>query len=551
MPNSIYTAVSGLRVSQQDLDVVGNNIANLNTPGFKDQRTNFADLLYQTLSPGSGGSSSFSGTNPEQVGLGVAVKSIDSNFQQGGLQATGNPFDLAIQGNGFFVVNNGFQNLYTRAGSFAVDGQNFLVDPGTGFRVQRFGTLGEGSATSPAFQTTGSNDIQIPFGTAVPGQATTAVTFQGNLNANAVGPLAQVLTTGTPFKAGGQPANANTLLNALDDHSAAPYQGTDAIRLQGTTTSGAAVNVTISVGPTTTLGNLVAAINANFPGSTASLDASGNLVITANATGPSSLAVNISDVAGNVGTMAWSNHQFAVTTTGKNGDTVNSAIQVFDSQGTAHTLSLTFQKTAANTWNLTGSIPASAGTITAGAVQTITFNNDGSLRLVTGGAQMTFQFTGISTPQTISLNFGTPNRFNGLTQFGSPASAAAVSQDGSAAGFLTSVSVGKDGVVTGVFSNGKNLPLAQMAIANFSNPAGLNREGNNDFSQGAQSGVPQIGAGLSGGRGTVLQGTLEQSNVDIATEFTKLIIAQRSFEANARAVTVTDQVLQSLTQIIQ
>ncbi len=551
MPNSIFTAVSGLRVSQQELDVVGNNIANLNTPGFKNQRTNFADLLYQTLSPGSGGASSFSGTNPEQLGLGVAVKSIDSNFQQGGLQATGNPFDLAIQGNGFFVLNDSFQNLYTRAGSFAVDGQNFLVDPGTGFRVQRFGTLGEGSPTSPAFQTSGSNDIKIPFGTAVPGQATAAVTFQGNLNANAVGPLAEVLTTGQPFKSGGQPANANTLLNALDDHSAAPYQGTDAIRLQGTTTSGAAVNVTIPVGPTTTLGNLVAAINANFPGSTASVNASGNLVITADATGPSSLAVNISDVAGNVGTMAWSNHALAVTTSGKNGDTVNTAIQVFDSQGTDHSLSLTFQKVSANNWNLTASIPAADGTIVSGAVQGIAFNNDGSLRLVTGGAQMTFQFTGISTPQTISLNFGTPNGFNGLTQFGSPSSAAAVNQDGSAAGFLASVSVGKDGIVTGIFSNGKNLPLAQLAIANFSNPAGLNREGNNDFSQGTQSGVPQLGSGLSGGRGTVLQGSLEQSNVDVAQEFTNLIIAQRSFEANARAVTITDQVLQSLTQIIQ
>lgn len=551
MPNSIYAGVAGLRANQQSLDVIGNNIANLNTPGFKSQSANFADVLYQTLSPGSAGSSSVSGTNPEQVGLGVLVKSISSNFQQGGLQATGNPFDLAIQGNGFFVVNDGFRNLYTRAGSFAVDGQNFLVDPGTGFRMQRFGALGEGSPTSPAFQTPGSLDIKIPYNTAVPGQLTTTVTLQGNLSANATGPLAQVLTTGSPFKSGGQPANANTLLNALSDHSAAPYQAGDAIRLQGQTANGTAVNVTVPVGPTTTLGNLVAAINANFPGSTASLDASGNLVVTNSATGPSPLSLAISDVPGNVGTMNWTSHALAVTTTGKNGDTVNTAIQVYDSQGTAHSLSLTFQKTGANSWSLTGSIPAADGSIVNGSVQGISFNNDGSLRFLTGTGQMTFQFNGIANPQSVTFNFGTPNGFTGLTQFGGASSAAATSQDGFGAGFLASVSAGKDGVLTGIFTNGQAIPIAQMAVANFSNPAGLVREGNNDFSLGAQSGPPQLGPGVSGGRGSVLQGTLEESNVDIALEFTKLIIAQRGYEANARSITISNQILQSLTQIIQ
>src|SRR5947209_8741002 len=133
MSNSIFTAVSGLRANQQSLDVVGNNLANLNTTGFKGQRVNFSDLLYQTFSPGSASSSSFSGTNPIQVGLGVRPQSVDANFQQGELQATGNPTDLAIQGNGFFIVNEGMQNLYTRSGAFGVDGQNFLIDPGTGF----------------------------------------------------------------------------------------------------------------------------------------------------------------------------------------------------------------------------------------------------------------------------------------------------------------------------------------------------------------------------------------------------------------------------------
>lgn len=550
MPNSIFTAVSGLRVNQQTLDVVGNNLANLNTTAFKSQRVNFSDLLYQTLTSGSSGSSFLSGTNPIQVGLGVKVESVDSNFQQGGLQATGNPFDLAIQGNGFFVVNDTVRDLYTRSGTFGVDGQNFLVDPGTGFRVQRFGTLGEGSATSPGFQIPGSKDIKIPFGTAIPGQVTSSVTLQGNLSANAVGPLAQVLTSSQPYKVGGVAATASTLLNNLDD-STAPYQGADTIRIQGTATNGTAVNDTFSVGATTTLGDLVNRINADFPGSTASIDTNGNLVVTADATGPSQLSLTIADSPNNVGGLKWSNHVSTITTTGKDGDTVTTAIQIFDPQGTAHNLSLTFQKTAADTWNLTGTVPPADGSVVNGSVQGITFNDNGSLRLVTGNAQMTFQFNGVSTQQTVNFNFGSPNGFNGLTQFGSASSAAATSQDGFAAGFLSNISVGKDGVIDGIFTNGKSLPIAQLAIAVFSNPDGLNREGNNDFSLGAQSGIPQTGPGLSGGRGTVLQGTTEQSNVDVALEFTKLIIAQRGYEVNARTITVSNEVLQTLGEIIR
>lgn len=551
MANSIFTAVSGLRANQQTLDVVGNNLANLNTNGFKSQRVNFSDLLYQTLTAGSSSGTFLSGTNPTQVGLGVKVGSIDGDFQQGSLQATGNPFDLALQGNGFFVVNDGTQNLFTRSGAFGVDGQNFLVDPATGFRVQRFGTVGEGTATTPAFQVPGTSNIKIPFGTSIPGQATTSIILQGNLSANAVGPLAQVLTSAQPFKSGGLPATAGTLLNALDDHSPAPYQGTDAIRLQGTTSAGAAVNVTVPVGAGFTIGGLINAINANFAGSTASLDASGNLVVTANTTGPSSLNVTIADVAGNVGTMPWNTHGLAVTTLGKNGDTVNSAIQVFDTQGTPHNLSLTFQKVAPNNWNMTGTIPAADGTVVTGAVTGILFNNDGSFRQVTGNSSMTFQFTGLTGPQTINFNYGTANGFNGLTGFGGTSSAAAVSQDGFAAGFLTSISVGKDGVIGGIFTNGKNLPLAQLALANFGNANGLLRQGNNDYTQGAQSGIPLTGPGISGGRGTVLQGTLEQSNVDVSLEFTKLIIAQRGYEVNAKTITVSNEVLQTLSQIIR
>ncbi|HZT83566.1 MAG TPA: flagellar hook-basal body complex protein [Gemmataceae bacterium] len=557
MANSLLTGVSGLRVHQEMLNVVGNNLANLNTTGFKSQRTEFADLLYETLSQATSSTSQkVGGTNPLQVGLGVKLASIDQNLQQGSLEATNGDFDLAIEGNGFFVVNNGVQDLYTRAGAFAVDEKNHLVDPATGFSVQRFGSVGEGTATSPAFQTPGDNTINIPFGIGIPGQVTSTVKLQGNLDAAAVGPLAQTLTSATPFKSGGVAATLATRLDALDDNTVDyPAGGTDQIRLQGTTVGGTAVNVTIPVDDTTTLQTLVNAINANFAGTTASLDASGNLVMQANATGPAAFTLQISDAAGNVGSTNWSNHSLLVTTAGKNGDTATTAIQVYDAQGTAHNVTFTFQKVANNVWNLSGSILPSEGTVVDGSVQGITFNDNGSFQGVTGSgtgdAFMTFHFNGLSQPQTIGFSFGTPQAFDGLTQFGGSSSASAVSQNGFAAGFLTSVSVSKGGVINGIFTNGRTLPLAQLAIASFANPAGLNREGDNYFGVSTHSGDALIGAGLTGGRGQIQQGTLESSNVDVAQEFTRLIIAQRGFEVNARTITTSDQVLQALTNIIR
>src|SRR5262249_52993783 len=254
-------------------------------------------------------------------------------MSQGSIQATNGQFDLALEGNGFFVVHGGGQDFYTRAGAFDVDDNNFLLDPATGFRVQRFGTVGEATATTPAFQTPGDNDINVPFGTAIPAQATANVTMRGNLDATAVGPLAQTMTSATPFQTGGAPAVLGTTLNALDDNTVDyPAGGTDQIRLQGTTVGGAPVDVTVPGDGTSPMQTLVNAINANFPGTTASLDASGNLVVQANATGPATFNVQISDVAGNVGSTAWGNHSLLTTTTGKNGDTTNTAIQVYDTQ---------------------------------------------------------------------------------------------------------------------------------------------------------------------------------------------------------------------------
>jgi flagellar hook protein FlgE len=563
MPSSLFSGVSGLRSFQDQLDVVGNDLANENTTGFKSQRVRFGDLLYQTLAQATSSTNSqVGGTNPIQVGFGVKVQAIDQNMGQGSLQSTGGDLDVAIQGNGFFTVNNGTQNLYTRSGAFGVDEHNFLVDPTTGFHVQRFGATGEGTPTSPAFQTPGNESINIPLGTGIPGKASTTVILQGNLSANAVGPLAQTLTTAQPFTAGGAPATLGppaTLINSLDD-SNHKYQAGDQIVISGTRVDGtpipAGTALTFSGNPPTqTIGDLITAINAAFgPGASASLDASGNLVLKAAKTGPANaLSLTLADGPNNQGgSLPWTNHGLAATTVGKNGDAVTSAIQIFDTQGNAHTLSLVFTKQGSNVWDLSGTVAASEGTVISGTVKGLTFNDDGSFRQIAGVTQtMSFQFTGLANPQTISFNFGTGNGFNGLTQFGGNSSAAATSQDGFAAGFLTSLSIGKQGLISGVFTNGRTLDIAQLDITSFANPAGLDRIGDNYFSLSNHSGDPLAGTGEAGGRGSIQQGALESSNVDVAQEFTELITAERGFQINSRTITVSDQVLSQLASIIQ
>ncbi len=559
MSNALITGVSGLRVHQQMLEVVGNNLANLNTTGFKSQRIRFADLVYQTLSQATSATSNRGGTNPLQIGLGVRVAAIDANLQQGSIESTGGEYDLSIQGKGFFVVNSGTRDLYTRAGAFGLDRSNFLVDPATGFRVQRTGTVGEGDAVNPAFQTSGDNSIEIPVGTSIPGRATTTIALQGNLSATAVGPLATTLTSSQPLLAGGAPATNATPLNSLDTNPV-DYVAGDQILITGTN-NGAAINATLTVAnppANTTVGSLLTAISAAFaPDATATLDAQGNIVLTANTTGPRTLTLTLADQTAppNTGSTNWSQHAPVTTVVGKDGDTVNTAIQVFDTQGTARGVTLTFQKQGNNLWDLTASVNPSDGTLTDGQVTGLQFNDDGSFQRVNGTGVgdpfITLQVPGLTNPQTIGFSLGSPNGFDGLTQHGGPTSASALNQDGYTAGALVAVAVAKDGTIEGIFSNGQILPLAQLAIASFTNPGGLTREGDNYYSLSTESGLARLGAAGSEDRGVITQGSLEASNVDVALEFTRLITAQRGFQINARTITVGDQVLQELANILR
>lgn len=414
--NALFVGATGLLANSTALDIVGNNLANINTTGFKGQRLVFKDVVYQTILAGSASGPQIGGTNPIQFGFGVNVGSVDSVLIQGNLNPTGRSLDAGIQGTGFFVASDGTQLLYTRSGAFSLDSAGFLVDPGTGYRIQRFGVVGDPAAATPGFQTPGVNDIRIPNGSSLPGQPTTTVNFQGNLS------------TGLQV-----------------------------------------------------------------------------------------------------------------------GQSASTSIQVFDSQSTSRTLTTTFTKTATNAFSVSTTI--NGGTATP-ATTAVAFDTGG---LLVAPATIAVAISGIAgaAAQTVTLNLGTPGQTTGVTQFGDISTVTAVTQDGSGFGTLTDVSFDATGTIQGSFSNGRTIAIAQLALAGFANPGGLLRSGQNYFLASPASGAALVGVAGQGGLGSIQGSALEAANVDIATEFSRLIIAQRGFQVNARTITAANDSLQELANIIR
>lgn len=548
MPNSLNTSVSGLLAHQRQLDMVANNLANINTTAYKTQRIVFSDLLYQSLAPATNGNGvSIGGTNPIEVGSGVRTGQIGRNFSQGSFNATGQPLDFALQGDGFFVVSDGNADFFTRAGSFSLDDGGYLIDPATGFPVKRFGPTGESNTEGPSFQIAGDDRVRIPLGESILGNPTSEVNLSGTLNADSLGPAAQVLTTANSFTVGGAAANNATLLNNLDTNSV-PYGAGDEVTIAGNNADGSPFSLDFGVDATTTLGDLVTAINGAVTGAVASLDGDGNLVLTSDDLGPSTVNLSIQDKAGNVGDTNYISHALIATTVGRNGDILTGQTEINDVRGGIHTLGYEFQKTGVNTWDLQFTLPNNDGTVTDGLIENIEFSDDGTLLSIDGVpnaiSNVTVQFNDILQEQSFNVNI------NDLFQISSPFSMS-ITQDGLEPGKLVNVRVNSDGLLQGISSSGQIFDLAQMAIANFRNPQGLSAVGNNYYEATLNSGSVDLGTAGSGGRGTIRAGQLEGSNVDVAYEFTQLIVAQRGFSANARSITVADEVLEELTNIVR
>ena len=637
MTGSFISALGGLRAHQDWIDVIGNNLANANTPGFKGSRALFSDLLSVTKRPGTGPGGSVGGTNPLQVGLGVQLSSVDRMMQQGALNVTGRTFDLALLGEGYFALDGGSQTLFSRVGTFGLDASGSMVDLRSGYRV---------------LDTSGQS-FSIDSNAVVPPSVTSQIGFSGNLPAEVTGPLAEVLTSASSFAEGTEAqvttANAGpfvvptgetwtmelvvnggapqqislaagsysaaaladeinlqsedlvataasgavtltssrsgldstikvdagsagkdlkgllglgdfvqgteTVATAATDLSdlasnLADYQVGDAIELSGTDVDGSPVIASFTYGVDgTTVGELVSFLDSQYGQSTIAFNATtGEISVDSDTTGEAELSLVLSDGASQTGASEWATHFFSITTNGTGPDTVTTSIEVFDAAGTPHTLTAEFVRQDDGTWNLESNIDETEGSVLSGPVTGVSFNENGSI-LTPTSIDLQVQFGSLS-PQTITLDLGQSGQFSGLTQFGNPASAVADSQDGFGAGELASLQVNNRGEVEGFYTNGQIDVLGNFGIANFTNQAGLSEVGDSYFRESANSGTRTLGAGTFAGAGEVVGGAIENSNVDTATEFVHLIEAQRGFQANARVITVMDELLAEVANII-
>ena len=565
MSFALSAGVTGLQAHQKMLDIAGNNLANVNTSAFKAKTINFSELMTETIKKASQPTATVGGTNPQQMGGGVEISSISPNMAQGNIVNTGNPLDLALEGEGYFVASDGSQDLYSRAGSFAVDANSYLVDPTSGYHVQRIGSVGE----ADAFQAAGNGNIRVPYDVAMAARATTAVTVAGNLSADAALDTTQtnVLTSNVGYTtSSGTAATTTTELDALDQFSGT-LGTTPTITASGFDPSGnALVDATgLAVTGTTTLADLITHLNTNVLTSTEQVASlvGGKVRITDVDSGYSlsDIALTYAEVTPDAdpATLTMPAYFENSTVGGDQVKYVNTT--VYDSQGGKHVLSAALTRTdTANTWDMVlTSITGDINAITAAnrRISGIEFSaSDGSYSGLNAATGDTSQFTvtfqrDTANPQTFSIGMGTTSQLDGLTQFAGNSTAVARGQDGYEAGRLSTVSVDNEGTVIGAFSNGIKKDIATVQVALFQNPAALESVGGNYFDASANSGEPVATQALTGGAGSIHGGSLEKSNADVATEFVQMIQAQNGFQASARTIRVANDILRELTNIIR
>lgn len=564
MASALQTAVLGMRAYQEMLNVTGNNIANADTVAFKEDRITFSDMFSRTLSRGMRASEDVGGTNPIQIGLGVRVAAVAKNITQGSFTSTEKDFDLALDGEGFFVVNDGVNDVFSRDGTYDVDAEGYLVDPSSGYRVQRIGTTGEDNG----FQLPGITAIQIPYKTELPGNWTQVVDFKGNLSASDYDPtttklqaydMVYMLTAGGLADETSQFADIDQLQTFADGET---------IDITGRLTDGTAVSGTFTYGAGndgTTLQDLLDVVTTLFGGPTectASIE-EGKITLQEADEGYSLMDIHLASSAHPDGVPSDFNY---LEVGGAAAQTTN--INIFDRQARGHSMTITFVRHAQteNVWDMVLNSCTGVTEAPDRRIAGITFDENGIYQGITEtdyfgntssdvgfeewDANVSLDFPGIVSTQDVSGYFGRPGFYDGLIQMGGLSSAGAIDQDGYGTGALQSVSVDAEGVISGTFSNGETLEVAALKLAVFDNAQGLERAGGNYYRHTPAAGATVYSRGMQGRAGRVRQYVLEDSNVDIAREFTRLIVAQRGFQVNSRTVRVTNNMLQQLASII-
>jgi flagellar hook protein FlgE len=534
MLSSMYSGISGLKSNSDSLNVVGNNISNVNTTGYKSSRASFEDVLYQTVAGTSGSS---------QVGRGSALAAVETDFSQGSFETTNSTTDLAIGGAGFFIVKKegDDSSYYTRAGGFSLDKDGNLVDSAGDFL--------QGKAIDRTTNTAYGVDANIAI-SQQPSEprATQEIDMVVNLQSDAAwkGSISTPVSTTAGKDVIGVAASASGYPTTGDYSTAFAVNGTDyTVTMALPDGSFVAGNVTAAEATGTVTdftGILVDGTGAPI------LDADGN-----QQTIKTGLDLTFGGIVAGE-TSSWTIGGFDPTSTSTISNTSNyaSSIMVYDSLGTGHVVTVNFRKDSeaatSSTWEWNVTTEGS-DTIGSGGSGTLTFNNNGVL-VVGGTAQdVTFDFAGAAAGQTIHLLFGPSSGEGATTQYPISSKTNYQSQDGFAPGTLQSISVSDDGIISGTYDNGQILKLYQITLANFNNPQGLKREGGNLYSATLESGNAYTSTPGDGGTGKISANSLEQSNVDLATEFVRMIIAQRGYEANSKVITTTDEVLQTLMNL--
>lgn len=499
MMRSMFAGVSGLRNHQTRMDVIGNNIANVNTVGYKSSRVTFQDTLSQILRGATAPQNLRGGVNPLQVGLGTTLSTIDVIHTAGNLQTTGVNTDLALQGNGFFILGEGAQQYYTRAGNFSMDSGGRLVYP-NGLQLQ--GWMARGGVISTSGRPEG---ITLPINSTIAPRATTTLAYNANFDSSLSGSFTYgTATVGT--------AQVRINLTPTGNQNEWEYQVT-------------------ATGGTVT-GDNTGIIRLNKDGTVASVTG-GGFTVDDGAAPPETFSVPAVGAlphftnpgpGGNITATAFVPPSFSATA------------EVFDSLGNSHLLTTTFTMIDDNTWTWSTDHDLYGNVGSGGLI----FGTDGVLQSPTGGPII------IDPPGADQVRI-TPD-FLASTQYAAK-SAVGWEQDGYPMGYLESFKIDSAGRILGIFTNGLTEDIAQVAVATFSNPGGMEKIGETMFAKSSNSGQPQINPSGVGGSGKVTPGALEMSNVDLSQEFTDMIITQRGFQANSRIITTSDEMLQELVNL--
>ncbi|MCW5765833.1 MAG: flagellar hook-basal body complex protein [Phycisphaeraceae bacterium] len=559
---AMFTGLSGLTANARYLDVIGNNISNVNTTAYKSNRMLFASQFSRNFSLGSVPGENTGGTNPAQIGLGVTIAGTQRNFNTGSISATGDQRDLAIEGDGFFIVQRGNDRFYTRAGAFRQNSTNDLITV-SGERVMGYGVDADFNVVTGSLV-----PMNLPVGQLRLAEATENVRFTGNLNAGGTMPSRGSVTTFPSLTDLSSAAiTGATLLTDVDDPTIAGTQALftagQSIELRGAEKGGKTIPpATLQVTGTTTVQDLLdfyvqalgiqTTIGNNPDGTTPGAAVVGGVItITGNYGTANDLTIETSDVRilDSSGNFVSSPLTLNKTSTA-DGESIRTTFLVYDSLGNAVSVDLVMaleqRDSTGTTWRYFLDSPDDTDVDLR--IGTGTFQFDTAGRALTVNpitATIDRANTGALTPLSVSFQFSSPT--SSVTALASTQSTlAATYQDGTPLGTLSSFSVGQDGTITGAFTNGLTRTIGQVAVASFSNPEGLVDIGSNLFGVGPNSGTPVITTPTNLGTGRVVGGALELSNVDLAQEFINLILASTGYSASSRVITTTDQLLQQL-----